>query len=102
MTTGLNHIKLSIIWVEKQLTFLRCQYEHLTSEDLGHKPSAFEKAKFEYFLLGMSLSKALKKDEAKSVVKSKSDFNYDSNYICFEFSKSFDEFEEMPLGFSIR
>ena len=78
------------------------KYEHLTSEDLGHKPSAFEKAKFEYFLLGISLSKALKKDEAKSVVKSKSDFNYDSNYICFEFSKSFDEFEEMPLGFSIR
>ena len=34
------------------------KYEYLTGEGLGHKPSAFEKAKFKYFLLGMSLSKA--------------------------------------------
>ena len=33
-----------------------------------HKPSIFEKAKFEYSPLGMSLSKAFKKDEVKSVV----------------------------------
>ena len=52
----------------------KCEY--LTGEDLGPKPSIFEKAKFEHSPLGMSLSKALKKDE----VKSKSDFNYDSNH----------------------
>ena len=34
------------------------KYEYLTGEDLGHKPSVFGKAKFKYFLLGMSLSKA--------------------------------------------
>ena len=33
-------------------------YEYLTREDLGHKRSIFEKTKFEYSPLGMSLSKA--------------------------------------------
>ena len=37
------------------------KYEYLTGEDLGYKPSVFEKAKFEYSPLGMSLSKAFKK-----------------------------------------
>ena len=34
----------------------KCEY--LTDEDLGHKPSVFEKAKFEYSPLDMSPSKA--------------------------------------------
>ena len=38
------------------------KYKYLTHEDLGHKPSIFEKAKFEYSLLGISLSEALKND----------------------------------------
>ena len=38
------------------------KYKHLTHEDLGHKPSIFEKAKFEYSPLGISLSEALKND----------------------------------------
>ena len=59
------------------------KYEYLTGEDLGHKPSVFEKAKFEYSPLGMSLSKAFKKDEVKSVAKSKSDFNYDSSHTFY-------------------
>ena len=33
------------------------KYEYLTGEDLGLKPSAAEKAKFEYSPLGMSLNK---------------------------------------------
>ena len=33
-------------------------YEYLTGEDLGHKPSVFEKAKFEYSPMGMLLRKA--------------------------------------------
>ena len=37
------------------------KYEYLTGEDLGHRPSALEKTKFEYSPLGMSFSKALKK-----------------------------------------
>ena len=35
--------------------------EHLTDEDLGHRPSVFEKTKFEYSPLGKSLSKSFKK-----------------------------------------
>ena len=45
----------------------------------------------------MSLSKAFKKDEVKSVARSKSDFNYDSNHAFFKFYKGYDEFKEMSL-----
>ena len=45
----------------------------------------------------MSLSKAFKKDEIKSVAKSKKDFNYDSNHTFYRFYKGYDEFEEMSL-----
>ena len=34
------------------------KYEYLIGEDLGHRPSMLEKAKFEYSPLGMSLSKS--------------------------------------------
>ena len=47
------------------------KYEHLTGDELGYKLNVFQKAKFDYSLLGMSLSKALKKDEVKSVAKVK-------------------------------
>ena len=53
------------------------KYEYLTVEDLGHKPSVFEKVKFEYSPLGMSLNRTFKKDEVKCVARSKRDFNYD-------------------------
>ena len=59
------------------------KYEYSTGEDSGHKPSVFEKDKFEYSLLGVSLSKASIKDEAKSDAKSKSDSNYDNNHTFF-------------------
>ena len=71
------------------------KHEYFTGEDLGCKPNVFEKAKFEYFLLGMSLSKAFKKDEVKSFAKSKSD---DSNHNFFEFCKRNDEFKDISLG----
>ena len=61
--------------------------EHLTGEDLGHRPSEFEKTKFEYSPLGMSLSKAFKKDKTKSGAKSDSDFNYDSTHRFYGFYK---------------
>ena len=44
----------------------------MTGEDLGYKPNVFEKAKFDYSLLGMSLSEAFKTDEVKSAAESKS------------------------------
>ena len=73
------------------------KYEYLTGEDLGHKPSVFEKAKFEYSPLGMSFSKSFKKDEVKSVAKSKSDSSYDSKHRFHRFYKGYDEFEETSL-----
>ena len=73
------------------------KYEYLTGEDLGLKPSTVEQAKFEYSPLGMSLSKAFKKDEVESFAKSRSDFNYDSKYAFYRFYKGYDEFKEMSL-----
>ena len=58
------------------------KYEYLT--DLEYEPNVFEKAKFEYSPLGKSLSKVSKKDEVKSVTKSKCDFNYDSMITNYE------------------
>ena len=66
------------------------KYEYLTGEDLRHKPSVFENAKFEYF--------PFKKDEVKSVAKSKSGFNYDSKHTFYKFYRKYDEFEEMSLN----
>ena len=40
---------------------LLVKYEYLTGEDLGYRPSALVKTKFEYSPLDMSFSKALKK-----------------------------------------
>ena len=54
-----------------------------------------EKTKFEYFSLGMSLSKSFKKGTVKNIAKSESDFNYDGNYKFYKFYKGYDEFEEM-------
>ena len=73
------------------------KYEYLTGGDLGHKPSALEKTKFEYSPLGLSFSKAFEKDKAKSGAKNESDFNYDSNHKFYGFYKGCDEFEEMSL-----
>ena len=104
LTTRLKQIKLNIIWVQKQLKFILSskdlleKYEHFTGEDLGHRPSAFEKAKFEYSPLGMSFSKAFEKDKAKSGAKSESDFNYDTIHKFYKFFKGYGEFEEMSLG----
>ena len=47
------------------------KYEYLTGEDLRHKPSVFEKAKFEYSPLGMSLTEALKKMRLKALLRAR-------------------------------
>ena len=58
------------------------------------KPNVFEKAKFQYSPLGVSLSKALKKEEVKSVTKSKMDLNYNSNHTIYKSCKGYDKFGE--------
>ena len=73
------------------------KYEYLTGEDLGHIPCVLEKTKFEYSPLGMSVSKASKKDNVKNIAKRESDFKYDNKYGFYRFSKGCDEFEEMSL-----
>ena len=73
------------------------KYEYLTGEDLGHRPSALEKTKFEYSPLGMSFSKAFEKDKAKNGAKSRSDFTCDSNHTFYRFYKGYNDFKEMSL-----
>ena len=63
------------------------KYEYLTGEDLGHRPSVLKNTKFEYSPLGMSLSKALKKDKAKSSAESDNNFNYDSIHKFYNLTK---------------
>ena len=41
------------------------KYEYLTGEDLGHRPSTIEHAKFEYSPLGKIFNKGLGKDDQK-------------------------------------
>ena len=54
------------------------EYEYLTGEDLGHRPSVLEKTKFEYSPLDMSPSKSFKIDNVKDIANRESDFNKDS------------------------
>ena len=63
------------------------KYELLTGEDLDLKPSTVEKASFEYSPLGMSLNKAFKKNEFKSVIKNKSGFNMMVIMLFSDFTK---------------
>ena len=70
------------------------KYEYLTGEDLGHRPGALEKTKFEYASLGMSLSKSFKKDNVKDIANRESDFNYDRKHSFYRFYKEYNKFEE--------
>ena len=106
LTTRLNQIKLTMIWVGKQLKYLLCllkvfleKYEYLNGEDLGRRPSVLEKTKFEYSPLGMTLSKSFKKCIVKNVANKESNFNYDGEHKFYIFYKQHDEFEEMSLDF---
>ena len=92
-----------MIQITKQLKYLHFplknfdKYEYLTGEDLSLKPSTVEKTKFEYSLLGLTLSKAFKQNEIKSFTNNKSDFNYYGNHGLFRSYKGYDEFKEMSL-----
>ena len=56
----------------------KCEY--LTGEDLGHKPSVFEKAKFEYSLLGMTLINNTKNKTNKNTADNK---NKQNKYLVY-------------------
>ena len=45
------------------------KYESLTNKDLGYKPDAFEKAKFEYSPLGKVFTDGLNKSDKKGLLK---------------------------------
>ena len=47
------------------------KYEYLTGEDLRYKQNVFEKAKFEYFPLGMVLTNNTKNKTNKNKIDSK-------------------------------
>ena len=76
------------------------KYEYLTGEDLGYKPSVFEKAKFEYSPLGMALPKNTKNKTNANRVDSKKKqgkylvYNSQHSFVMF---KDIDEFKELSL-----
>ena len=67
------------------------KYKYLAGEDLGHRPSVFEKTKFDYSSLGLSLSKSFKKIMLK-ILRIKRVI-----LIMTDFAKIINEFEELSL-----
>ena len=78
------------------------KYEYLTGEDLGHKPSVFEKDNFEYSPLGMTLinNTKCKTNKDKEYNKNKQNkylvYNPQHSFVKF---KDTNEFEELSLDF---
>ena len=76
------------------------KYEYLTSEDLGYKPSVFEKAKCEYSSLGMALPNNTKNKTNTNRVDSKKKQNkylvYNSQHSFTKFT-DIDKFKELSL-----
>ena len=93
------------------------KYEHLTGEDLGHKLSVVEQAKFDYSPLGKVFTKGSTKEDEKTGVlkrlkntedkseeqldlfskankisrftKNDSDYNYDNKFAFYDFYRDF-------------
>ena len=74
------------------------KYEYLTGEDLDHKPSTVEQAKFDYSPLGMVLINNTKSKTNKNKVDNKNEqnknliFNSQHSFVKF---KDIDEFKEL-------
>ena len=62
------------------------KYEYLTGEDLGYKPDAIHRAKFEYSPLGETFNKVFKKDD-----KSKKVIKYD-NHLVYKSVHNFNKY----------
>ena len=99
------------------------KYEYLTGEDLGYKPSVFEKAKFDYSPLSNIFTKGFNKDDQKErlfkrlenikdkkgkllnafiaankvskAAQNESDFNYDCRCTFCRFYKNFEKFKRI-------
>ena len=86
------------------------KYEYLTCEDLGHRPSALEKTKFEYSPLGNVFTKGLYEEGPLKRLKNiedkneelpgkntsyESDFYCDPTYNCHKFYRDFGNFKKM-------
>ena len=67
-------------------------YEYLTGEDLGHKPSLFEKAKFDYSPLGMTLINSTKSKANKNKVYNK---NKQDQSLVYNSQDSFAKFKDI-------
>ena len=76
------------------------KYEYLTGEGLGHKPSVFEKVKFEYSPLGMALPNNTKNKINTNRVDSRKKQDkylvYNSQHSFVKF-KDINEFKELSL-----
>ena len=76
------------------------KYEYLTGEYSGHKPCVFEKAKFEYSPLGITLINNAKNKANKNKACNK---NKQNKYLAYNPQHSFakfkdiDGFEELSL-----
>ena len=68
------------------------KYEYLTGEDLGYKPSVFEKAKSEYSSLGMALPNNTKNKTNTNRVDSKKKQN---KYLVYNSQHSFTKFTDI-------
>ena len=68
------------------------KYEYWTGEDLGYKPSAFEKAKFEYSPLGVALPNNTKNKTNKNNVHNK---NKQYKYLVYHSQHSFTRFKDI-------
>ena len=68
------------------------KYEYLTGEDLEHKPSVFEKVKFEYSPLGMVLTKKTKSKTNKNKAYNE---NKQDKYLIYNSQHSFVKFKDI-------
>ena len=101
------------------------QYEYLSGEDLGLKPSTIEQAKFGHSPFGKIFNKGLSEDDKKeglfkrlkniedkneeqlkllsntnktsSYIKNESDYNYDNNFAFYKFYRDFQNFKDRSL-----
>ena len=68
------------------------KYEYLTGDDLGHKPNVFQKAKFEYSPLGMTLINNTKNKTNKNKAYNK---NKQNKYLVYNPQYSFTKFKDI-------
>ena len=68
------------------------KYEYLTGKDLGHKTSVFEKVKFEYSSLGMTLINNTKNKTNKNKAYNK---NKQNKYLVYNPQYSFTKFKDI-------